>query len=37
MMGVAVNSPRVKEIPLTQMVISMVEKMANRDGIKNLN
>lgn len=36
MRGKAVNSPHVTEIPLTQMVINMVEKMANKDDIKNL-
>ena len=33
--GKAVNSPRVKEIPLSELVIQAVEKMAERDDIKS--
>ena len=35
-MGKAVNSPRVKEIPLSELVIQAVEKMADKDDIKSL-
>jgi hypothetical protein len=34
--GKAVNSPRVKEIPLSELVIQAVEKMAERDDINSL-
>ena len=36
MTGKAVNTPRVKEVPITELVIKAVEKLAEKDGIKCL-
>jgi len=36
MTGKAVNTPRVKEVPITELVIKVVERLAEKDGIKCL-
>ena len=34
--GKAVNTPKVKEIPITELMVKAVERMAEKDGIKTL-
>jgi hypothetical protein len=34
--GKAVNTPKVKKIPITELMVKAVERMAEKDGIKTL-